>query len=100
MTPCGCERGDTWSPRTPGIAACLYRLAPLRHGLAAPRVPLLRHSRGAPAPSSHLQAALPPDRRRLTRTVSHDTMPIRLDHLSRAAAQCNHVLSIMGDHDG
>jgi hypothetical protein len=97
MTPCDCERGATRSARTPGTAACRARLAPSRHGLAAARAPLLRHGREAPAPSSHLQAALPHDRRRLTRTVPHDTIPLRLYRLSRAAAQCNHVLSIMGD---
>jgi hypothetical protein len=54
----------------------------------------------APVPSSLLQAALLHDRRRLTRTVPHDTIPIRLYRLGGAAAQCNHVLSIMGNHDG
>src|SRR5215470_10676879 len=89
MTPCDRERGATRSSRTPGTAACRYRLAPSLHGLAASRALLLRHGREAPAPSSHLQAALPHDRRRLTRTVPPDTIPIRLYRLSRAAAQCN-----------
>src|SRR3989442_9443941 len=49
-----------------------------------------------PSPSSHLQA--PPQRRRglLTRTASHDTIPVRLYRPGHAPAQCNRVLSLMG----
>jgi integrase len=50
--------------------------------------------------STRLLAALPHDRRRLTRSVRHDTIPISLYRLGGAAAQGNHVLSIIGNHDG
>jgi hypothetical protein len=89
-----------WVPRGSLGDVRLYSgLSPLTCGVLAPLLPVSVHIGGLETVLAPLHLPLPPtSAAESLRTSCYNP---HKDALPRgAAAQCNHVLSIMGDHDG
>jgi hypothetical protein len=74
-------------------------LRPLTCGAVAPLLPVSVHLGGLETVLAHLHLLLPPTlAAESLRTSCYNPLKDALPH--GAEAQCHHVLSIIGDHDG